>query len=262
MTRIDAIAEGRPRAPRPACRSSCPASTRPPAAAPARTAGRDRAASCKRRAACAAKSSMSTTASATTHLRSRSALPATALDVQVISLSRNFGKEAALLAGLEHARYGALLFMDGDGQHPPDSDRASWSAIGSMTATTWSTPPRRIARTNRWSRRFGVKTFYALINFRARHKIPEDAGDFRLLSPRAAAACGRCRSATASSRGWRAGSASGRCASITSRPSARMADQLELCSLIGALDRGADLVLGRAAAAREPARPRACRSSR
>src|SRR5262245_32616397 len=47
-------------------------------------------------------------------------LPATSLDVQVVSLSRNFGKEAALLAGLDHARLGAVLFMDGDGQHPPD----------------------------------------------------------------------------------------------------------------------------------------------
>ena len=46
-------------------------------------------------------------------------LPAERLDVQVVSLSRNFGKEAALMAGLEHARLGALLFMDGDGQHPP-----------------------------------------------------------------------------------------------------------------------------------------------
>ena len=47
-------------------------------------------------------------------------LPADALDVQVVSLSRNFGKEAALMAGLDHARLGAMLFMDGDGQHPPD----------------------------------------------------------------------------------------------------------------------------------------------
>src|SRR5262249_44374702 len=39
-------------------------------------------------------------------------LPATGLDVQVVSLSRNFGKEAALLAGLDHARLDAILFID------------------------------------------------------------------------------------------------------------------------------------------------------
>src|SRR5438034_761741 len=47
------------------------------------------------------------------------ALPADGLDVQVISLSRNFGKEAALMAGLHLARFGGVAFMDGDGQHPP-----------------------------------------------------------------------------------------------------------------------------------------------
>src|SRR5437868_5649977 len=47
-------------------------------------------------------------------------LAADTLDIQVVSLSRNFGKEAALMAGLNHARRGAVLFMDGDGQHPPD----------------------------------------------------------------------------------------------------------------------------------------------
>src|SRR5512136_1941441 len=47
-------------------------------------------------------------------------LAADTLDIQVVSLSRNFGKEAALMAGLDHARRGAVLFMDGDGQHPPD----------------------------------------------------------------------------------------------------------------------------------------------
>ena len=46
-------------------------------------------------------------------------LPPEGVDIQLLSLSRNFGKEAALLAGLDHARLGAVLFMDGDGQHPP-----------------------------------------------------------------------------------------------------------------------------------------------
>src|SRR5688572_25931406 len=39
-------------------------------------------------------------------------LPAAALDVQVLALSRNFGKEAALAAGLDHASRGAVLFME------------------------------------------------------------------------------------------------------------------------------------------------------
>src|ERR1044071_5132827 len=43
-------------------------------------------------------------------------LAADALDVQVVSLSRNFGKEAALMAGLDQARRGGRLFMDGGGQ--------------------------------------------------------------------------------------------------------------------------------------------------
>src|SRR6516164_9619652 len=114
-------------------------------------------------------------------------LPAENLDIQVISLSRNFGKEAALLAGLDHARLGAVLFMDGDGQHPP--------ALVERLVSYWLDDGYDVVYTAKahrasepWLRRLGVKTFYALINWGARQKIPEDAGDFRLLSPRAAAA--------------------------------------------------------------------------
>ena len=62
---------------------------------------------------------MSTTAASDDTLAIAKSLPAPTFDVQVVSLSRNFGKEAALLAGLDHARLGAVLFIDGDGQHPP-----------------------------------------------------------------------------------------------------------------------------------------------
>jgi len=117
-------------------------------------------------------------------------LPAEALDVQVISLSRNFGKEAALLAGLDHARLGAVLFMDGDGQHPPaliETLVGHWLDGGYDVIYT--------AKAHRaqepFLRRMGVKTFYGLINWGARQRIPEDAGDFRLLSPRAADALRR-----------------------------------------------------------------------
>jgi len=114
-------------------------------------------------------------------------LPASHFDVQVVSLSRNFGKEAALLAGLEHARLGAVLFIDGDGQHPPDLIDTlvrHWQEDGYDVVYT--------AKANRASepltRRVAVHAFYKIINWGARQKIPEDAGDFRLMSPRAAAA--------------------------------------------------------------------------
>src|SRR5579864_9495604 len=114
-------------------------------------------------------------------------LKADCIDVQVVSLSRNFGKEAALMAGLDHARHGAVLFMDGDGQHPPDLVEklvAHWLDDGYDVVYT-----AKAHRENESAlMRIGVKGFYALINWGARQKIPEDAGDFRLLSPRAAAA--------------------------------------------------------------------------
>src|SRR6202023_3558937 len=108
------------------------------------------------------------------------ALKADALDVQVVSLSRNFGKEAALMAGLDHARRGAVMFMDGDGQHPPDLVEqlvSHWIEGGYDVVYT-----AKAHRDNEPAlRRFAVHGFYALINWGARQKIPEDAGDFRLL---------------------------------------------------------------------------------
>ena len=115
-------------------------------------------------------------------------LAATTLDVNVISLSRNFGKEAALMAGLDHTRRGgALLFMDGDGQHPP--------ALAETLVKHWIEDGYDVVYTAKAHRknesallRLAVSGFYKLMNFHAKHKIPQDAGDFRLLSPRAAAA--------------------------------------------------------------------------
>jgi len=112
-------------------------------------------------------------------------LPPTALDVQVVSLSRNFGKEAALLAGLDHARLGAVLFIDGDGQHPTSLIEAlvgHWLDDRCDVVYT-----AKASRSNESiARRVAVKGFYRLLNWGARSRIPEDAGDFRLLSPRAA----------------------------------------------------------------------------
>src|ERR1043166_6467616 len=95
-------------------------------------------------------------------------LPASALDVQVVGLSRNFGKEAALAAGLDHARPGAVLFMDGDGQHPP--------ALIETLVHHWQDEGydgfyRAKANRERGPalRRLGGRMFYALLNWGTRH---------------------------------------------------------------------------------------------
>ena len=144
-------------------------------------------AACARRAGCAVEVVYVDDGSRDDTLddRARRCRP-TALDVQVVSLSRNFGKEAALLAGLDHARLGAVLFMDGDGQHPPalietlvghwldDGYDVVYTAKAHRENESCAAPARRARHSTR------------CINWGARHKIPEDAGDFRLLSPRAA----------------------------------------------------------------------------
>src|ERR1700746_3514054 len=114
-------------------------------------------------------------------------LPAAAIDVQVLSLSRNFGKEAALLAGLDHARRGAGLFIDGDGQHPTsliETLVGHW--LDEDCDVVYTAKAHRANES--LVRRVAVKGFYLLLNWGARPKIPEDAGGFRLLSPRAASA--------------------------------------------------------------------------
>jgi polyisoprenyl-phosphate glycosyltransferase len=114
-------------------------------------------------------------------------LGADGADVQVVSFSRNFGKEAALLAGLDMARYGAVLFMDADGQHP--------TAVAEKLISHWLDDGYDVVFTYKAHRRdepklrtLFVNAFYALVNAGVRQKIPADAGDFRLLSPRAARA--------------------------------------------------------------------------
>jgi glycosyltransferase involved in cell wall biosynthesis len=112
-------------------------------------------------------------------------LPAESADVQTISFSRNFGKEAALLAGLDHARKNAILFMDGDGQHPPE--------LAEKLIALWQDEHYDVVYTAKAhrenepaTRRLFARIFYRVLNFNVRQEIPEDAGDFRLLSPRAA----------------------------------------------------------------------------
>ena len=106
--------------------------------------------------------------------------------VAVLRLSRNFGKEAALTAGLDHVDSGAVLILDADGQDPPElipQFVAKWrEGFDDIHGT-------RLEREGEgWLKKATAHAFYRVIGWLSRTPIPRDTGDFRLLSPRALAA--------------------------------------------------------------------------
>jgi glycosyltransferase involved in cell wall biosynthesis len=102
--------------------------------------------------------------------------------VKAVSLSRNFGKEAALSAGLDFATGDAVIPIDVDLQDPPE-------VIPEMVAK-WREGFEIVygVRSNRQSdslgKRLTADLFYRAHNWMSRDKIPEHAGDFRLLDRR------------------------------------------------------------------------------
>ena len=102
--------------------------------------------------------------------------------LRLVQLSRNFGKEAALTAGLAAARGEVVVLMDADGQHPPallaDMLR-HWQGGADVVYAVRSTRADQSALHRRL-----VAAFYGIVNWRSRVRIPRDAGDFRLLDRR------------------------------------------------------------------------------
>lgn len=100
--------------------------------------------------------------------------------IRILNLSRNFGKEAALTAGLEHARGEAVVAIDTDLQHPPqiiEQFVKKWQegydvVVGKRLSRTGEHPLKKIA----------AKLFYTLHNKISDIEIPADIGDFRLMS--------------------------------------------------------------------------------
>ena len=103
--------------------------------------------------------------------------------VALIELSRNFGKEIALSAGLDHARGDAVIIIDADLQDPPDLVHTfleEWRN-GYDVVYGRRTDRRGESRTKKLT----AKWFYRILNYLSDVEIPEDVGDFRLLSRRA-----------------------------------------------------------------------------
>jgi polyisoprenyl-phosphate glycosyltransferase len=99
--------------------------------------------------------------------------------VRALSLSRNFGKEAALSAGLDHARGEAVIPMDVDMQDPPEvlpEMVAKWREGHEMVFGV-----RRCRSSDGWAKRVTASLYYRAHNAVSSDKIPENAGDFRLM---------------------------------------------------------------------------------
>ncbi len=99
--------------------------------------------------------------------------------VRAISLSRNFGKEAALSAGLDHARGAAIIPMDVDMQDPPEvlpEMVARWREGFEMVFGV-----RRCRISDSLPKRLTAGLYYRAHNWVSQDKIPENAGDFRLM---------------------------------------------------------------------------------
>ncbi|WP_336974006.1 glycosyltransferase family 2 protein [Sphingobium aromaticiconvertens] len=104
-------------------------------------------------------------------------------DVRHISLSRNFGKEAALAAGLDHAAGDAVIPIDVDLQDPPDVivDMVRGWLAGAQVVNA-----RRADRSSDgWFKRTSAALFYRTINSMSDFPIAENVGDFRLLDRQA-----------------------------------------------------------------------------
>jgi len=122
--------------------------------------------------------------------------------VRVIHMSRRFGHQVALTAGLDHARGDAVVFIDGDLQDPPEVIPdlvASWRDGADVVVAK-----RRVREGETRFKLLTARGFYALMGKLTHVPLEPNAGDFRLLDRRAADALGELREANRFLRGMTA----------------------------------------------------------
>ncbi|WP_428049023.1 glycosyltransferase family 2 protein [Candidatus Avelusimicrobium caledoniensis] len=103
--------------------------------------------------------------------------------IKIISLSRNFGKEAAVTAGLSAATGQAVIILDADLQDPPEIIPQFWAKFKEGFDNVYGV--RQDRRADSFFKRTTANSFYKLYNRLADTPIPHNAGDYRLLSRRA-----------------------------------------------------------------------------
>ncbi|MFP4221013.1 MAG: glycosyltransferase family 2 protein [Phormidium sp.] len=102
--------------------------------------------------------------------------------IKIINLSRNFGKDIAISAGLDFACGAAVIPLDADLQDPPELIAALVEKWREGYDVVYGT--RRDRRGETWLKRFSATHFYRLIGRVSKVPIPEDTGDFRLMDRR------------------------------------------------------------------------------
>jgi len=106
--------------------------------------------------------------------------------IRAIALSRNFGKEIAIAAGLDHASGAAAVIMDADLQHPPEIIRSFVEKWREGYKNVYGQRIDRAADSR--LRRLLTQRFYRLFDALGETRLPRGAGDFRLLDAKAVAA--------------------------------------------------------------------------
>lgn len=109
-----------------------------------------------------------------------------------IHLSRNFGKEVAMTAGLDHVRGDAVVVIDADLQDPPELIGDMLREWGNGYDVVYARRTRRDGES--WIKKATAAAFYRVMSrVSGRVQIPPDTGDFRLMSRRAVDALGQLR---------------------------------------------------------------------
>ena len=111
--------------------------------------------------------------------------------IALVDLSRNFGKEVAMSAGLDHASGDAVIIIDADLQDPPELIPQLIECWQQGYDVVYARRSSRAGET--WLKKSTSHVFYRLMRLLSRVQIPEDTGDFRLLSRRAVEALKRFR---------------------------------------------------------------------
>ena len=111
--------------------------------------------------------------------------------IAIVNLSRNFGKEAATTAGLDHARGDAVILLDADLQDPPELIPELVAAWRRGFDTVYA--QRRERGGDTWLKRTTASAFYRVMAQTGPVQVPRDTGDFRLMSRRVVEALGGLR---------------------------------------------------------------------